>query len=138
MKEEEILSAVKKSGGEEGDSVSLSLSADIDMEDLQHIVYLLQMMIDKNEEYGSENLNDTLKSMSEEKTILTHRSNDSEDSDPLSNALSLMMTVRYTFEAIADKFSCDEEELYKLLYIPDDEVEKELEKIYSKGTFFQA
>lgn len=138
MKEKELLSAVKNFGEEEGDSVALSVSADIDMDDLKHIVYLLQKMIDAKEEYGTENLHETLKKMATEKKAFDHGSEDSEEENPISTALSLVMTVRYTLEIIADKFGCDKEDLYKLLSIPEDEVEKEIEKIYSRRTFFQA
>ena len=132
MKEKELLSAVKNFGEEEGDSISLSVSADIDMDDLKHIVYLLQMMSDKKEEAGSENMKEVLESM------FTHSSDDSEDLNPIDTALSLIMTAKFTLEIIADKFECDKEDLFNLLTIPGNEVEKELEKIYSRGTFFQA
>ena len=138
MKEKELLSAVKNFGEEEGDSISLSVSADIDMDDLKHIVYLLQMMIDKKEEAGSENMKEVLESMFDEKNLFTHGSDDSEDLNPIDTALSLIMTAKFTLEIIADKFECDKEDLFNLLTIPENEVEKELEKIYSKGNFFQA
>ena len=138
MKEKEWLSAVKNFGEEEGDSISLSVSADIDMDDLKHIVYLLQMMIDKKEEAGSENMKEVLESMFDEKNLFTHGSDDSEDLNPIDTALSLIMTAKFTLEIIADKFECDKEDLFNLLTIPENEVEKELEKIYSRGTFFQA
>lgn len=138
MKEKELLSAVKNFGEEEGDSISLSVSADIDMDDLKHIVYLLQMMIDKKEEAGSENMKEVLESMFDEKNLFTHGSDDSEDLNPIDTALSLIMTAKFTLEIIADKFECDKEDLFNLLTIPENEVEKELEKIYSRGTFFQA
>ena len=138
MKETELLSAVKNFGEEEGDSISLSVSADIDMDDLKHIVYLLQMMIDKKEEAGSENMKEVLESMFDEKNLFTHGSDDSEDLNPIDTALSLIMTAKFTLEIIADKFECDKEDLFNLLTIPENEVEKELEKIYSRGTFFQA
>ena len=138
MKEKELLSAVKNFGEEEGDSISLSVSADIDMDDLKHIVYLLQMMIDKKEEAGSENMKEVLESMFDEKNLFTHSSDDSEDLNPIETALSLIMTAKFTLEIIADKFECDKEDLFNLLTIPGNEVEKELEKIYSRGTFFQA
>ena len=138
MKEKELLSAVKNFGEEEGDSISLSVSADIDMDDLKHIVYKLQMMIDKKEEAGSENMKEVLESMFDEKNLFTHGSDDSEDLNPIDTALSLIMTAKFTLEIIADKFECDKEDLFNLLTIPENEVEKELEKIYSRGTFFQA
>ena len=138
MKEKELLSAVKNFGEEEGDSISLSVSADIDMDDLKHIVYLLQMMIDKKEEAGSENMKEVLESMFDEKNLFTHGSDDSEDLNPIDTALSLIMTAKFTLEIIADKFECDKEDLFNLLTIPENEVEKELEKIYGRGTFFQA
>lgn len=138
MKEKELLSAVKNFGEEEGDSVALSVSADIDMDDLKHIVYLLQKMIDAKEEYGTENLHETLKKMAVEKKEFEHGSEDSEEVDPIKAALSLMMSLRYALEVVADNLGCDKEDLYKLLSIPENEVEKELEKIYSRRTIFQA